>query len=107
MAMEWWVNDTAGKTIVLGAIHVRMPLRLTQFPHGLPSDLNPGHCGEEPGTKTLSHGKCLKSWCFYYYYCCCCYYYLADAIFNNTHVPCSKIILQSVFPKLQYLEYTL
>jgi hypothetical protein len=65
MAIEWWVNDTVGKTNVIGEIHVRMLLHPTQFPHGLPLDLNPGHCGEEPETKTLSHGKCLNS---YYYY---------------------------------------
>jgi len=65
MTMEWWVNNTAGKTKVLEEMYVGMPLCPTKFPHGLPLDLNPGHCGEEPGTKPLSHGKCLKS---YYYY---------------------------------------
>lgn len=64
MGMEWWVNDTVGKTNVLGEIR-RNVTHPTQFPHGLPLDLNPGHCGEEPETKPLSHGKCLKS--FYYY----------------------------------------
>lgn len=60
MGMEWWVYDTRDKADVLTEIHVGTPVRPTQFPHGLSSDLNLGHCDEEPETKPLSHGKCLK-----------------------------------------------